>query len=115
MPYKMPTRPAEPEALSSAASRAQPLQNENLEISMLHTVTKKKTRTRGETATNSKIVIFSCFSLFFDSFLFMFHTVTQVVSIFGGIINFWFSPGVAGREPPPHRSPTPPPQGIPTK
>ena len=31
MPYKMPTRPAEPEALSSAASRAQPLQNENLE------------------------------------------------------------------------------------
>ena len=41
MPYKMPTRPAEPEALSSAASRAQPLQNENLENIHASTVTKK--------------------------------------------------------------------------
>ena len=106
MPYKMPTRPAEPEALSSAASRAQPLQMKTLKISMLHTVTKKN-KNKGETATNSKIVIFSCFSLFFDSFLFMFHTVTQVVSIFGGIINFWFSPGLRGESPLP-TAPLPP-------
>ena len=47
MPYKMPTRPAEPEALSSAASRAQPLQNENLENIHASYSNKKKKQEQG--------------------------------------------------------------------